>query len=659
MLVQCIHALAVGLDVQTLLRELLFLARLLADDHRHLHRAHPGLELLQALALHVVGRRGDAAVQRLDLGLPQRLHLVEHGHGGELVHRDDDALAQVAAAGEVVDDVARNRVQPVLALHHLHLLREALLQLLLRLAVEVLVFQDGGELVAQVVVLDQHLRHALLVEQRHRGAVFHALLEVVLGHVVAEPGVGLALLAQQRRAGEGQEVRIRQAGAHVLGQARVLGAVGLVHDDDDVVPVGQQRVVLALVEPELLDQREHHALVLAQHLAQLRAALGPNIVLGRHHAGMQEVAVDLPVQIVPVGHHHEREVAGELAEDLARVEHHREALARALGVPEHAQPAAQLAAVPELLEGVVHADELVVLRDDLLRLAVEHAEVLHVVQQPLRRQEAQYHALDAQTPGGNGRAVQLLFLIVHPQPGEKVLPLRGEAAQPGLDAIAQQAQRIGGEDLRDLGLVGGEVVVERRAQLHVAVLQLDEHQRQAVHVQQHVGSAVAMLAAHPELAHGQVVVAAGAWVGGFEVDDLQPLGHGLPRLRPGLGLVGHRHAVADQGVHLPVGGHQAHRRARLNQLRQGLVHRMGRGLRVQPLQRGAHAVGQHHLALVRAAGAVIQVIGLGCEAVQRIEAAQVLQPLQQGLLDVVFADEVLRGGHGTSLVLPVVEKKTC
>jgi hypothetical protein len=47
------------------------------------------------------------------------------------------------------------------------------------------------------------------------------------------------------------------------------------------------------------------------------------------------------------------------------------------------------------------------------------------------------------------------------------------------------------------------------------------------------------------------------------------------------------------------------------------------------------------------------------EAVQRIEAAQVLQPLQQGLLDVVFADEVLRGGHGTSLVLPVVEKKTC
>jgi hypothetical protein len=56
---------------------------------------------------------------------------------------------------------------------------------------------------------------------------------------------------------------------------------------------------------------------------------------------VQEIAVDLAVQVVSVGHHHESEVAGELAEDLARVEHHREALARALGVPEHAQLAAQ------------------------------------------------------------------------------------------------------------------------------------------------------------------------------------------------------------------------------------------------------------------------------------------------------------------------------
>ncbi len=168
-----------------------------------------------------------------------------------------------------------------------------------------------------------------------------------------------------------------------------------------------------------------------------------------------------------------------------------------------------------------------------------------------------------------------------------------------------------------------------------------------------------MLTAHPELAHGQVVVASGARLVRVEVDDLQPLGHGLPRLRPGLGLVGHGHAVADQAIHLPIGRDQAHRCARLHQLGQGLVHRMGRGLRVQPLQRRAQPVGQDDLALVRAAGAIGQVLVLDREAVQHIEAAQVLKPLQQGLLDVVFADEILRGGHGTFLMLLVVEKKAC
>ncbi|MNY40686.1 hypothetical protein D3C86_1754440 [compost metagenome] len=112
------------------------------------------------------------------------------------------------------------------------------------------------------------------------------MLEVVFRYVVAEPGVGLALLAQQRRAGEGQEVGTRQAGTHVLGQACVLGAVRLVHDDDDIVAVGQQGVVLAFVVAELLDQREHHALVLAQHLSQLGAVARAYIVLGRHHAGV-------------------------------------------------------------------------------------------------------------------------------------------------------------------------------------------------------------------------------------------------------------------------------------------------------------------------------------------------------------------------------------
>ena len=43
-----------------------------------------------------------------------------------------------------------------------------------------------------------------------------------------------------------------------------------------------------------------------------------------------------------------------------------------------------------------------------------------------------------------------------------------------------------------------------------------------------------------------------------------------------------------------------------------------------------------------ASAPVAQVIGRRCEAVQRVVAAQVLRPLQQGQLDLVFGNEV---GH--------------
>ena len=47
--------------------------------------------------------------------------------------------------------------------------------------------QNLAELLAQIVVLDQHLRDALLVEQRHGRAVVHGLLEVVFRNVIAKP----------------------------------------------------------------------------------------------------------------------------------------------------------------------------------------------------------------------------------------------------------------------------------------------------------------------------------------------------------------------------------------------------------------------------------------------------------------------------------------
>ena len=61
-------------------------------------------------------------------------------------------------------------------------------------------------------------------------------------------------------------------------------------------------------------------------------------------------------------------------------------------------------------------------------------------------------------------------------------------------------------------------------------------------------------------------------------------------------------------------------------------------VRVQPLYCVAQACAQDHLALVAAARAIVQVIGLRREAVQCAVAAQVLQPLQQGLFNLVSSE---------------------
>ena len=145
----------------------------------------------------------------------------------------------------------------------------------------------------------------------------------------------------------------------------------------------QQRICLALVPAEFLDQREHQPLVLAEELAHLLAVLRLRGFGFGDCAGVQEVPVNLPVQIVTVGHDYEGEVARLFAEDFAGVEDHREALARTLRVPEHAELALQFLAPEELVIGAVHADELVVLRDDLLVVLVVEDEVLDVIQQPL------------------------------------------------------------------------------------------------------------------------------------------------------------------------------------------------------------------------------------------------------------------------------------
>ena len=121
----------------------------------------------------------------------------------------------------------------------------------------------------------------------------------------------------------------------------------------------------------------------------MRAVRGVALVaLGfAHRAGGLEPLGNLVVQLHAVGHDHERLVARHLAEHLLREEHHCEALAAALRLPEYAA-----ATVPQLARGehrgggVVRAEELVILPDDFHQPGLvlrEQGEILHQVEQPL------------------------------------------------------------------------------------------------------------------------------------------------------------------------------------------------------------------------------------------------------------------------------------
>lgn len=134
----------------------------------------------------------------------------------------------------MLDDVFCDSVQTVVTFDDFRFLGELFLQLLLLGVVQVGFSQNIVELFTQIVILNQNLRHAFLVDQRHGRSVVHRLLKVVFRHVAAEPLVRLALAAKQRCAGEGDEVRVLQAGPHVFGKVFVLAAVGFVDDHDDV-----------------------------------------------------------------------------------------------------------------------------------------------------------------------------------------------------------------------------------------------------------------------------------------------------------------------------------------------------------------------------------------------------------------------------------------
>ena len=309
---------------------------------------------------------------------------------------------------------------------------------------------------------------------------------------------------------------------------------------------------------------------------------------------------DLVVQFDPVGDDHKSPVAGLGAQHLLRKIEHREALARALGMPEDAEPAARFDDPVDCGDGAVDAEKLVVfgelLDEPALALFVGD-KVLDEVEQPLGLADAADRGFE---PGGR-RLVLALGLF----PLDEMLKGRVGRTDFGLDAVRDDDRGVVDEDLRDVVAVAADIVVEGVADVLARPLQFDQQQRDAVDKADQIGAALVKLALKPGLPRDQEIV-------GVRVAPIDEAGDLGPALAFGPAQL-HRHAVLEQPVDFGIGVGREHHPPVARDLGGGVAQGVSRQMRVEPPECCPQPVRQQRLAH---AGATLAAAGAECFALE-------------------------------------------
>lgn len=250
------------------------------------------------------------------------------------------------------------------------------------------------------------------------------------------------------------------------------------------------------------------ALAALQQAAQVVAALGVDGLLAEEVLAAAELAEELVVEVLAVGHDHDRHL-GQPLHQLVGVEDHREALARALRVPEHADLAVALHGLLRALQGLAHGVVLMIGGQYLgvsALVLVEADVVLQDVEQPLLLKHAEE---EGAVVGDEGRFIR----AVHGLPLHVAGLLGGDGAGAGLAHVADYVEGVVAEEaghgllvVLDLlvGVVDGGVFGDGAFQLH-------HYEGQSVDHHHHVAALVFILF-HAPLVHHLEEVSFGAFV---------------------------------------------------------------------------------------------------------------------------------------------------
>ncbi len=370
---------------------------------------------------------------------------------------------------------------------------------------------------------------------------------------------------------------------------------------------------------ELLDERKQIPVLLSQQLLELLATARVNraLVLGDGSGG-GEGLVDLAVELLAVGDDEEGPDASQFAQDFLGEEDHREALAAALGMPENAEAALIRPDGADGFDGVVDAEILMVLGEDL----DERAAALAIEDEVLGEVEQAGVVADAAQDGIERDDARLAFAF-NLLPLEEVLPASGEGADTSLAAVGEEDEGVVPEELGDGVFIVAQVVLIGVLQAAMGRFEFDEDEGDAVDEADEIGTAAVHIARDPELRDEQEVVVGG----GVPVDEADGL--------VALVAAGIAHpdddVVFEQAVDLAVSGGGTHGGAVAGDLLDSQLQRVGGDAGVELRQRGAQMSDQDYLALGLAAKRAALAEGLA-EGVD-MWPAELFEQGDGGLLD--------------------------
>ena len=267
----------------------------IAEIVQHLGFLVPGAPpLLVFIGLVVVGIHDDGAGRLAQQ--PVQLLFIQHATLPVIAHHLAFKAVGVHLGHEVLGDVRAHCLNALRVLHdrsHAHALG-GLAALLLRQAH--FIGQLGEGLVDGLLIDVQFHRHRLEV-QRQRGPVAHGVREGIPAHIAAailrraEGQKSILVQLVDGRAGQAEEEGVGQRRAHARTEIALLGTVGFVDHDDNVVPEVQR--LLHPLELKYLGD-DYLAGVVFQQLRQLRVGLRRHQV---GHVRHGEGAEDLSAQV--------------------------------------------------------------------------------------------------------------------------------------------------------------------------------------------------------------------------------------------------------------------------------------------------------------------------------------------------------------------------